>query len=346
MIALSSAPTKRVFAEEGTGTWCSWCPRGTVYMDSMKTKYPNTFIGVAVHGGFDSEPMRDSVYATGMTNNNFGSFPGIAVDRQPIAKGVDPNVVESFYKTRVAELSPIEINLSDVHYNSTSRVVTYKVNAIPAASINVTWNFNSVIYENDVTWSDPTDSSRYQQSNYYAGGVYGPMGGYEKKHNPVWAKDMHYNIVARRILDGFLGLTGSFPASVTDGTTYSKTYSFTLPDNYDANQVYLIGLVTDASTKEVLNVAESDHEVSWYPVGISENPANKLNLYPNPTTGIVHLSSSDFDKAEVYNILGKLILTERNPKQLDLSSFANGTYIVRIFDQKQNVITNKIVLNK
>jgi hypothetical protein len=95
-----------------------------------------------------------------------------------------------------------------------------------------------------------------------------------------------------------------------------------------------------------LNVAESDHVVSWYPVGIKEISVNNFLLYPNPTTGIVNLSGMKFEKAEVYNIFGQLIITERNSMQFDLSSFDNGTYIVRIFNQKQNVETKKILLNK
>lgn len=35
-------PLKKVTCEEETGTWCGWCVRGFIYMDSMYNTYPNT----------------------------------------------------------------------------------------------------------------------------------------------------------------------------------------------------------------------------------------------------------------------------------------------------------------
>ena len=49
IVALAFQPTKRVLFEEATGTWCQWCPRGAVYMDSLHKVYPTTAMLVAVH---------------------------------------------------------------------------------------------------------------------------------------------------------------------------------------------------------------------------------------------------------------------------------------------------------
>jgi hypothetical protein len=345
VIALSSLPTKRVFAEEGTGTWCSWCPRGTVYMDSMKSKYPTTFIGVAVHGGSVPEPMKDTMYANGMINHKFGSFPGIAVDRQASARGVDPDVVESYFKKRMDEPTPVDVSITNIYFDPATRRLDYSVNVMPAVSINVNWNFNSVIYENDVTWNKPIDSSLYQQRNYYSGGKYGPMGGFENKSNPIPAIDMHYDFVARKIMDGFIGASGIIPTSVTDGTSYSKKYTYIVPDSFDADEIHIVGLVSDASTKEVLNAIETEHAISWYKVGINDVSINHLKVYPNPTSGIVNISLLYFDKVEIYTVMGQLIHTEYS-KQLDLSSYTNGTYFLKIYDQKQHVETKRLVLHK
>lgn len=39
---------RNVVVEEGTGTWCGYCPRGTVAIKRMNEKYPDQFIGIAV----------------------------------------------------------------------------------------------------------------------------------------------------------------------------------------------------------------------------------------------------------------------------------------------------------
>ena len=46
-----TAYVQKVVGEELTGTWCGWCPRGAVALENMRNKYPDTFIGIAVHGG-------------------------------------------------------------------------------------------------------------------------------------------------------------------------------------------------------------------------------------------------------------------------------------------------------
>lgn len=72
------------------------------------------------------------------------------------------------------------------------------------------------------------------------------------------------------------------------------------------------------------------------------NEDNKtLLVYPNPSTGIVHLTISNLQgkkvEVSVLNVIGSVMyretLTEMNDrytKMLDLSKFANGLYYVRL----------------
>ena len=66
-----------------------------------------------------------------------------------------------------------------------------------------------------------------------------------------------------------------------------------------------------------------------------------LLVYPNPSTGIVHLTISNLQgkkvEISVLNVIGSVMyretLTEMNDrytKMLDLSKFANGLYYVRL----------------
>lgn len=69
-----------MLAEEATGTWCTWCPRGAVFMAKMKEDYPDDFIGIAVH---NQDPMTLTSYNTGLTNlPGFSGFPSVVVRRQ------------------------------------------------------------------------------------------------------------------------------------------------------------------------------------------------------------------------------------------------------------------------
>ncbi|HDO26866.1 MAG TPA: Omp28-related outer membrane protein [Bacteroidetes bacterium] len=90
--------------------------------------------------------------------------------------------------------------------------------------------------------------------------------------------------------------------------------------------------------------------------GIGENQAVGLELFPNPTTGIlnINISADEFNNAElkVVNVLGKEIYkqTGLNIKgdysvRVNLSTQPNGIYFVMINGENQT-ITRKVFLNK
>lgn len=54
---------KMVVAEEATGTWCQWCPRGAVFLKNMSEKYNGLIVGIAVH---NNDPMLNWNYDKGM----------------------------------------------------------------------------------------------------------------------------------------------------------------------------------------------------------------------------------------------------------------------------------------
>jgi len=58
-------------------------------------------------------------------------------------------------------------------------------------------------------------------------------------------------------------------------------------------------------------------------------------VYPNPTTGIVAVSSKNFEVGSiaVYNFLGSKILSTDLTQSCDLSHLPNGVYIIRITDK-------------
>ena len=65
---LAFEPKRRVVVEEVTGMWCGYCPEGIVAMETLHERYPDEFIGVAVHY---SDPLEISGYPAAET-----AFPG------------------------------------------------------------------------------------------------------------------------------------------------------------------------------------------------------------------------------------------------------------------------------
>ena len=80
------------------------------------------------------------------------------------------------------------------------------------------------------------------------------------------------------------------------------------------------------------------HSVAPRRAGLTDNT---LVVYPNPSTGIVHLTISGLGgrkvELSVLNVIGTVMyhetlteLNERYTKTLDLSRFANGLYYVKL----------------
>lgn len=307
---VSRIPVKRVFGEEATGTWCGWCPRGAVYMDSMALKYPNTWIGVAVH---NADPMVVEEYDDGI-GDYIGGYPSGLVDR---AAELDPSQFEAFYLQQIEVISPVDVEVVDLTYDEATRAINFDVKGTFVTDLEKNLRFNAVIIENHVTGSE----SGYNQANYYSGGNYGPMGGYEDLPPSVSYLNMEYQFVARAILGGWDGTSNSIPAMVSADEEVSHSYSYTLHEDYDAENIKVIGLVIDQDSKEVLNAVK----VSLIPSSIEDIAnENQVTVYPNPAIDnvVVKLELSQIQDVtiKVIDIMGKEV------KRKDIGSVQSGSF--------------------
>jgi hypothetical protein len=82
---------------------------------------------------------------------------------------------------------------------------------------------------------------------------------------------------------------------------------------------------------------------------VDVNFNDKLNIYPNPTTGIVNIKDATlFGKQysiQVISNIGNLVNTFYNASTIDISSLANGNYFIRLISN-EGTATKQILLNK
>ncbi len=87
----------------------------------------------------------------------------------------------------------------------------------------------------------------------------------------------------------------------------------------------------------------------WDDSSISENSTEPLFVvYPNPTNGIINISSDDelISEIEIYNVIGELVETfaiNSDNASLDLSVFAKGVYMIKA-KCENNTFTKKILI--
>lgn len=244
--ALFGQAKKVVLVEEGTGTWCQWCPRGEVYARTLAKDYPNDALFVAIHEG---DPMENVEYfnASGLTGLPTGN-----VDRT-FTSGLNPfSDLPSDMAQQLAISPPAEVSVATT-WDAGTRAVTMTVSAEFVESLNGDFRLAAIVVEDGVTGPSPA----YDQSNSYSGGGNGPMGGYEDLPSPVSASVMVYNHVGRYLAGGYNGDANSLPASISSGETHNYSYNYTLPDDYNEEYVYVIGVLLNNSNGQVLNAGRS-----------------------------------------------------------------------------------------
>ncbi len=342
---ITPATGKKVVGEEGTGTWCPWCTRGTVFMDRMASKYAAHWIGIAVHNG---DPMTDSIYDAEI-GGLIGGYPSAVVDRKP---EVDPSEMEVDFLSQV-QIAPKALITNGATFNPTTRELKVSVSANFQSAATNAYKMAIVLVEDSLYGT----GAQWSQANAYAGGSNGPMGGFESLPNPVSYTQMVYDHVARTIAPSFDGSNGMFPATIASGQTHTMNYSFILPANWKENKMEIVGLLIDPTGKidNAGNTTIAEAIANGFVVGVDllsskELPAidATLSVYPNPVVDNVNIGINLQKESNVTlsitDASGKLIAT-RNYGKLNASSvitvntndFANGIYTVTLLVDEQLV---------
>lgn len=328
---VSQNSPKKVLIEEGTGTWCGYCPRGAVAMHYMDTNYPNDFIGIAVHNG---DPMKITDYDNGA---DFNAFPGMNIDRAVLNASVTNTEMVSQVNKRKILVTPAQLDASS---SLAGNVLTFNAAATFRTNFtNANFRFAVVMVEDNVTGT----TTGYNQSNYYSGGS--AMGGYENLPNPVPASQMVYDHVGRMLLGGYSGQVGSIPATLTDGQTVNYTFTTTIPTTYNIANMKAVLLLLDATTGEVVNA----RSFLFNTLGTStaQTNANYITMYPNPATDYIKVQANYNVDLKFYDATGRLVLEKSQvspDNRVSVEGLAKGVYLVSIKEKGSEPKTQKLII--
>jgi hypothetical protein len=321
---VSANSAKNVVIEEGTGTWCGWCPRGAVAMDYMTSTYPNDFIGVAVHNG---DPMTVTDYDAGA---NFSGYPGSNVDRVLLDQSVSQSAFEGYYNARKNLIVPAAMDMS---VNISGAAVTMNVTATFKTNFAAAnYRLGVIIAENSVSGT----TTAYDQTNYYAANANGAMGGYESMADPVPAAQMVYDHVGRALLGGYSGQAGSVPAVSVEGATATNTFNYFVPSTSIRANMYAVAVLIDQTTGEIVNAKKS----SLTSAQLNESSSIDMVVFPNPASEKVTVSFEAKNTEYVISITdiqGRTVLTQTlsnvsgaQSVNLPIQGLASGNYIVSV----------------
>ncbi len=287
---------RTVLIEEGTGTWCMWCPRGQYGLQQLHKKRPGEFIDIAVHV---SDEMMVADYAMSLYAPFFYKYglPSCVMDRKVSQVG-DPyiGVEEMLDKARAQGAIGKITDL--VATTSTQQQGIY---------VSTTCEFGKAIEEGmySLFFVLVEDSvTGYAQSNAYSGSS-DAMGGLDLLPDPIPAGEYYFANVGRAVFTSTdrTGRSLTLASHAERHTAISAEYEFGYPEILkESNLDYckIVGMIIDNQTGEVVNAAEGK-----FLVAISVDEMEAVAPIRLQTSRLV--ATSPLRQVEVWSLGGQLL---------------------------------------
>ena len=286
-----------IVAEDATGTWCAWCPRGLVALDYMKEKYSDRVFGIGIHS---QDEMAIPSYNKWIQDYVSG-FPTLLFNRTYTMPSYNTpqlydwlDLVYEYYTSapsyaKVDMTATVAENKKSITVNATTEF---------AFSTDVAHNIGFVVVEDGL--------GPYIQGNNYAGGTYGAMGGWENKSMSVSTK---FDDVAR-IYKIYPGISNGIPANITANTPNPCTTEIPITA-VRSNDFRVIGIITNGVTGQVVNAQQISVQKDANGV---ENVVTDNDVTINGGIGCVMVNGTD--NYSVYTTAGVKVANKNLPAGL------------------------------
>ena len=161
-----------------------------------------------------------------------------------------------------------------------------------------------------------------------------------------------HRYTARAVAGDRLGEAVTSPT--TAGSTYEKAYTTTMDASWAYDNLYLVAFVanmnaSDVNDREVANAIQIKlSDIPVCQVGVTSIENSSINIFPNPSTGIINVKGAENSTIEVLNSIGQIVLTVNNASNMEsvnLSDYNEGTYIVRVITNN-NITVKKVNIVK
>ena len=355
VVGVAFMPTKRLMFEEPTGSWCGYCVRGIVFMDSLYHSHGGAVSLCSVHdyNGYDpmaEENTQTKDYDTYMQGKISG-FPSLVVDRSLVD---DPSNAIVDYLAMKDNFGFADMTITPTF----GTTITVSGTVTPALDLTGDYRVELILTEDYVHGT----TSGWSQHNYYAvdvnnqplaGAGYNfqdsTSGGVVSGDAPMY---LYFHFVDRYTVPDMSsspnGLASSLPTTMTAGTAYNYSFAAVTPTGtqaWNVNQMTAIVVLIDNNSSsptygQILNSINMKNPMS---LGVSNVAAgiNGLQVYPNPATDMAHarfeLNVAGKVTFNVTDILGRVVMSNTEDmtaggQQVNFSTanFAAGVYNVTV----------------
>lgn len=234
--------------EEGTGTWCTFCPRGIVMMEYAAKTYPDLFALVAVHASGNKVDPMEVASTQPVRTAYFGSYPSAVINRSYNLPNMTTEELDEY--VMINKDVPSIMGVTDL---TATILDDGKLNA--ETTVEVGFDTDNILGQYAVGYYlTENNVGPYIQDNGYAGNQLGPMGGWERKSSRV---STIYNDVARYLLGGVPGVAKSLPETILKpGESYTSSAQLPTSAVKDIKQCYLTAYIMDSDSGIIVNAKQ------------------------------------------------------------------------------------------
>ncbi len=271
------------------------------------------------------------------------------------AREVDANATQ----TLVPTIAPANATNKKITWTSSDEAVATVVDGVVTYVANGTTTITATTV--DGSFSDKCDITSVDTAYFYFDDINKYIAPNKHKTNSDMEVTVKYSMGANRTvgadgiafwlreMNGGATTTSDYKANVTN--TYAGTREGTATENIDLTGATLTADLSDGGWYWMwINCKDDNNKLyeaasEWMANNIlivDENSAlvklaeNHLNVYPNPADNVIYIQGTEGNAvASIYTINGSLVKnTKLGLKQdLDVSSLANGTYVLKIEDE-------------
>lgn len=362
---VSTGTQKYTLLEEGTGTWCGFCPDGSQRIqETIEPSFPRA-ICVSFHNG---DPM--ALSGDPFNAQFISSFPGATIDRKVWTHtSTSQNVNRGYWATDVgaqdATTPNFQIDMLGL-YDSVTRTVTLTVTAKALAALTGNYRINAYVIEDSITNAGSNKQHSYMystSSSWFYNQCESPCPGYPCSScaNLPDSIYSHMHVVTKILAAGGSIWGDTAFTNPAINTTKSKTYTYVIPTTTPSKYVKVVGLVqkygTTTTDREIQNAAIAKVRLMKKSVaGIDDKTslADNIEISPNPAVGYVHVATALNTPSEVKititNTVGKVVsehLYTPNgtmfSENISVADLSNGLYILNFVSGDQSVSSKFIV---
>ena len=199
--------------------------------------------------------------------------------------------------------------------NNSNNAMTINFDKAPEGSSNVQMTLKTDLNGRQCTWELKNSAGVI----VYSGGPYD--------------SGTRYTIIEDFLLEDIDCYTFTVRDSANNGGT-----SVTLKDGN--NQILFY---TNSTWKSFVESEFSSNGI----LGVENNSFEGISLYPNPATSVINLKNAGNSDIQVYDILGKLIMSQNDismNQEINVANFETGTYFIKI-SKDNNVTTKRFVVS-